>query len=99
MTTPTTPDRQDAQHEPVAWMYVNKLGEQQFTADKNEALQHIVKIPLYTHPAEPLTDEQISYFTHDMIICSGQHPAAADINILGLIDIARAIERAHGIGE
>ena len=47
----------------------------------------------------PLTDDEVGYFTHQMILCSGQHPAAADINILGLIDIVRAIERAHGIGE
>ena len=48
---------------------------------------------------EPLTDDEVGYFTHQMILCSGQHPAAADINILGLIDIVRTIERAHGIGE
>ena len=46
---------------------------------------------------KPLTEEEVSYFTHQMILCCGQHPAAADINILGLIDIVRAVERAHGI--
>jgi len=99
MTTFTTQDRQDAQREPVAWMYVNELGVQSFTTVKAEAMNHHIKIPLYTYPKTPLSDEQISYFTHEMILACGVHPNSADINIIGLIEIARAIERAHGIGE
>jgi hypothetical protein len=65
------------------------------------------KIPLYTHPAKTptlvldgnrvyptaktLTDEELYEFTHRMIICSGQNPNAADINIFGLTRIVEDI--------
>jgi hypothetical protein len=38
-----------------------------------------------------LTDEEIYEFTHRMIICSGQNPNAADINIFGLVRIVEDI--------
>ena len=40
-----------------------------------------------------LTDEEIYDFTHRMIICSGQNPSAADINIFGLTRIVEDILR------
>ena len=40
-----------------------------------------------------LTDEEIYDFTHRMIICSGQNPNAADINIFGLARIVEDILR------
>ena len=49
--------------------------------------------PLYTHPVKDLTDEEIYEFTHRMIICSGQNPNAADINIFGLARIVEDILR------
>ena len=41
--------------------------------------------------AKTLTDEEIYEFTHRMIICSGQNPNAADINIFGLTRIVEDI--------
>jgi hypothetical protein len=43
--------------------------------------------------ANELTDEEIYGFTHRMIICSGQNPSAADINIFGLARIVEDILR------
>ena len=31
-----------------------------------------------------LTDEEISDFTHRMVLCCQVHPSSADINVLGL---------------
>lgn len=45
----------------------------------------------------PLTEEQVGNFTHQMILACGVSTASADINIIGLISIVRAVERAHGI--
>ena len=59
---------------------------------------------LYTHPAQPLSDDEID----DMILNRGHldcvldyHPQADTIEVLQheLRRIARAIERAHGIGK
>jgi hypothetical protein len=41
--------------------------------------------------SKELTDEEIYGFTHRMIICSGQNPNAADINIFGLVRIVEDI--------
>ena len=41
--------------------------------------------------ANELADEEIYGFTHRMIICSGQNPNAADINIFGLARIVEDI--------
>jgi hypothetical protein len=46
-----------------------------------------------TSPVKELTDEEIYEFTHRMIICSGQNPNAADINIFGLVRIVEDILR------
>jgi len=57
----------------------------------------------FTVPAQgqvfqkPLTEDQVSEFTHLMVLACGVSTASADINIIGLISIVRAIERAHGI--
>ena len=84
MTTFTTQDRQDAQREPVAWIGL--------TAHKLNRVS-IEKLsdddtPLYAHPVKALTEEQI-------------YDAFQEISVYQptIIDIARAIERAHGIGE
>jgi hypothetical protein len=37
-----------------------------------------------THPAKTLTDEEISDFTHRMVLCCQVNPNSADINVLGL---------------
>jgi hypothetical protein len=95
MTTFTTQDRQEAERvTQESWM----AGVRALAAIIDSHI--IASKPLNKWLApKPLTDDEVGYFTHQMILCSGQHPAAADINILGLIDIVRAIERAHGIGE
>lgn len=48
---------------------------------------------LEANPVKGLTDEEIYEFTHRMIICSGQNPNAADINIFGLTRIVEDILR------
>ena len=53
----------------------------------------IVEVLWQKPPATALTDEEISYFTHRMIICSGQNPNSADINIFGLNEIVKDILR------
>lgn len=72
MTTPTTPDRQDAQRELVAGKGLSP-----------------VKGPVIT--LKPLTDEQVRLLINDV--------PDYDIGIYELFEFARAIERAHGIGE
>jgi hypothetical protein len=73
-------------NEPVAWMSNGK----EFYVQKNYCPDFI---PLYTHPVKELTDEEMYEFTHRMVICSGQNPNAADINIFGLVRIVEDILR------
>ena len=79
--------------EPVAYINVEerKLEWAKPTAWHTPTIAQMDKIPLYTHPAKELTDEEIYEFTHRMIICSGQNPNAADINIFGLTRIVEDI--------
>ena len=72
--------------EPVAWTD----GKGNYF-DKNSFFPVDDLTPLYTHPAKTLTDEELYEFTHRMIICSGQNPNAADINIFGLTRIVEDI--------
>jgi len=75
-------------NEPVAWMEADVL-----------PLTHIIKavvrreqdeqhtIPLYTHPAKTLTDEEITQVFDEC------YPNNADGDVVTLIDFARAILR------
>ena len=53
-------------------------------------------VPLYTHPAKTLTNEEIGDFTHRMVLCCQVHPSSADINVLGLKFIVEDILRKAG---
>lgn len=100
----------EPQGEPVAWLYRSISGAQfvhfykntpRFLADQDAAEQwpdaHSLT-PLYTHPPQqrqPLTDDQI------IDIGNEEHramPAGSDEQD-ELLAIARAVERAHGMGE
>jgi hypothetical protein len=75
--------------EPVAWAYVNSDGECEeieygrYNEDDDSYITH-----LYTHPPrrEPLTDEQVDALAIDTEGLPASH-----------LELARAIERAHGI--
>jgi len=76
-------------NEPVAWR-CKKFYETQEGWFYNE---NEIGEPLYTHPVKELTDEEISEFTHRMVLCCGVHPNSADINVLGLKFIVEEILR------
>jgi hypothetical protein len=84
-------------NEPVAWINLNRFKDEAlYLADcvsENKVDNMGITTPLYTHPVKELTDEEIYDFTHRMIICSGQNPNAADINIFGLTRIVEDILR------
>ena len=85
MTTFTTQDRQDAQREPVAWIDKQEL-EDYFVSTSVTRLKLFANdVPLFKQQ-EPLTDDQILAISNTM-------PYA------NRFEFARAIERAHGIGE
>ena len=76
-------------NEPVAWMHKTiPSWVSTFVHPETEPDEWFA---LYTHPVKELTDEEIYGFTHRMIICSGQNPNAADINIFGLARIVEDI--------
>ena len=83
----------EAQQEPVAW--ATRMGEYAHIkwGAKRPEYPMVYEIPLYTTPPQrkPLTDEEIVKITSDpcLYIRGGDYR----------IDIARAIEAAHGIGE
>jgi len=68
-------------NEPVAWTACLDCG-QRVTSDSIHTCSPQLKT---------LTDEELYEFTHRMIICSGQNPNAADINIFGLTRIVEDI--------
>ena len=76
-------------NEPVVWMYkVN--GEHQtwsFIEPPTDAYDEGSLIPLYTHPAKTLTDEEITQVFDEC------YPNNADGDVVTLIDFARAILR------
>jgi hypothetical protein len=47
----------------------------------------------YVSYQKELTDEEIGYFTHRMVLCCGVNPNSADINVLGLKFIVEDILR------
>jgi hypothetical protein len=81
-------------NEPVAWAYI-KDGEFWDAIHPNEHAKEegSYTIPLYTHPAKTLTDEEIGDFIHRMVLCCQVHPSSADINVLGLKFIVEDILR------
>ena len=91
----------EPQDEPVAWMYehdgmVHDAANPPFFAMnrwKTPVGEPYTETPLYTHPAprrQPLTDEEILAMVKT---APALHTAEAE-----WLHVARAIERAHGIG-
>lgn len=84
--------------QPVAWQSWNDTHGYGYWATESEALLYCAKdfdpVPLYAAPQQPapqpLTDEQIDAIC-DQVFQQHQHTCGSLI--------ARAIERAHGIGE
>ncbi len=70
-------------NEPVAWMSNGK----EFYVQKNYCPDFI---PLYTHPAKTLTDEEIHELANEHLRTQNQDGAKV---VLGLEDFARAILR------
>ena len=85
MTTFTTADRQDAQREPVAWIDKQELEDYFVSTSVTRLKQFANDVPLFTQQ-KSLTDDQILTISNTM-------PYA------NRFEFARAIERAHGIGE
>jgi hypothetical protein len=77
--------------EPVAW--INREEGSGSILDWEKDPYADTNIPLYTHPAKTLTDEEIGDFTHRMVLCCQVHPSSADINVLGLKFIVEDILR------
>ena len=81
-------------NEPVAWMEADVL-----------PLTHIIKavvrreqdeqhtIPLYTHPAKTLTDEEIYACFHQYFVLGEPKPTHYELEYEDLIDFAKAILR------
>ena len=79
-------------NEPVAWMEADVL-----------PLTHIIKavvrreqdeqhtIPLYTHPAKTLTDEEIYACFHQYFVLGEPKPTHYELEYEELIDFAKAI--------
>jgi len=87
MTTFTTQDRQDAQREPVAFMNVEPayLGWDSFRKDD---------VPLYTKQNQ-LSNKRI----RELAMECEDPDFLLDEMAFNYYEFARAIERAHGIGE
>ena len=82
-------------NKPVAWMTAKGIQDVCTVNEKEEMGNDFDDyiIPLYTHPAKTLTDEEIGDFTHRMVLCCQVHPSSADINVLGLKFIVEDILR------
>ena len=82
--------------DPVAWMFINAYGEAEDVGLKKAEFGATPTVPLYTAPLkrEPLTDEEIDKVTDAQWARNNHQPIYAAHRAY-----ARAIERAHGIGE
>ena len=83
------------EQEPVAWMYQREDGVGTLNFDRNFALidKGYKEVPLYTHPAQPLSWDSIGDIGANIADLGG------DIGgIEKWVQFARAIEAAHGIG-
>ena len=94
MTTFTTQDRQDAQRKPVAWLVRSPDGEYlMFNKSDHPVMGDSTFTPLYTRP------EPLSKFDLKGILAQGDCWIGEDSSMPNFLAFARAIERAHGIGE
>ena len=83
----------EAQRDPVAWMHTNAVGHVYFRKKPQDRVFN--PQPLFTAPPQrkPLTEEEIAELGWQeqlLLVCDGLDE---------LTEIARAVERAHGIGE
>ena len=78
------------EQEPVAWMYQREDGVGTLNFDRNFALidKGYKEVPLYTHPAQPLSDDEIKLMYGGLKVWEANQIIVA---------FARAIEQAHGI--
>lgn len=91
-----TTGNESRQVEPVAWISYESLGRLKNGGNSRGAVpvhtiqSHTAKIPLYTAPPQckPLTDEELDALAIDEDGLPKSH-----------FEFARAIERAHGIGD
>jgi hypothetical protein len=85
-------------NEPVAWMHVQGSFEEPSLRqlDEDDIGRGWRQYPLYTHPPQrkPLTDEEIRRIYETSELAGSYFPTATE----KAIAVARAIERAHGIG-
>ena len=81
----------EPEQEPVAWIFVDDTGMKFVSVDR----PHRDYQPLYTAPPQrkPLQDEKIVRW-----VASGEYNVITN-DWASHIDFARAIERAHGIGD
>jgi hypothetical protein len=77
-------------NEPVAWMLVDKSWNDfcRYSSYPTEGA-----IPLYTHPAKTLTDEEIYACFHQYFVLGEPKPTHYELEYEDLIDFARAILR------
>ena len=89
-------ERPQGEQEPICWV-TGYYGGRCTVAPCNGATVLPVGMALYTRPQpkrEPLTDEQIMQAVRHLY----QSDYAAGMGFTGDLDVARAIEAAHGIG-
>jgi hypothetical protein len=77
--------------EPVAWMYERDNGAAILEFHGDLGLKGLKAIPLYTHPAQPLSDDEIERLADAITI-------KWHIYDFDMVKFARAIEQAHHIG-
>jgi hypothetical protein len=86
------------EQEPVAWMYeIPSILEGWHNVEyKSEYVKNMPEgtkiIPLYTRPTKPLSDDEI-------VLLQAKYDIDSGLTIHSVKDFARAIEKAHGIGE
>ena len=86
-------------NEPVAWIRQSKFGKPiivqnpcyQFSYQAESAKWD--DVPLYTHPAKTLTDEEIYACFHQYFVLGEPKPTHYELEYEDLIDFAKAILR------
>lgn len=93
--------------EPVAWIYQSNSGhpalrwENTISFDFDSIAKKQPDIPLYTRPAQPLSDDEINKLLSKFVECLGTSHGIQENGIPedNAVKFIRAIEQAHGIGE
>lgn len=82
----------EGEQEPVAWMDKDTGG---ITSKKEVADKFGIDIPLYTHPAKPLSDDAVNA----ILVKHGLDNVEMAGNHIDVVLLMRDVERAHGIGK